>query len=121
MTTEDPAKQFQPDTGRIEVFRSGEGMGIRLDSASAYAGAFISPYYDSLLVKIISHARDLPSCCAKMRRALMEFRVRGVKVRGNKTLFFLCDVTNEKLNEKLKLDFSFCFPDRPTYHFFSTF
>lgn len=81
MTTEDPAKQFQPDTGRIEVFRSGEGMGIRLDSASAYAGAIISPYYDSLLVKIIAHARDLPSSCAKMTRALREFRVRGVKVR----------------------------------------
>lgn len=52
VTTEDPAKGFQPDTGRIEVFRSGEGMGIRLDSASAFAGAIISPYYDSLLVKV---------------------------------------------------------------------
>lgn len=52
VTTEDPAKDFQPDTGRIEVFRSGEGMGIRLDGASAYAGAIISPYYDSLLVKV---------------------------------------------------------------------
>ncbi|KAL7291709.1 hypothetical protein TKK_0014498 [Trichogramma kaykai] len=51
ITTEDPSKQFQPDSGRIEVFRSGEGMGIRLDGASAYAGATISPYYDSLLVK----------------------------------------------------------------------
>ena len=52
VTTEDPAKNFQPDTGRIEVFRSGEGMGIRLDGASAFAGAIISPYYDSLLVKV---------------------------------------------------------------------
>ena len=52
VTTEDPAKSFQPDTGRIEVFRSGEGMGIRLDGASAFAGAIISPYYDSLLVKV---------------------------------------------------------------------
>jgi pyruvate carboxylase len=43
VTTEDPAKNFQPDTGRIEVFRSGEGMGIRLDGASAFAGAIISP------------------------------------------------------------------------------
>lgn len=79
VTTEDPAKNFQPDTGRIEVFRSGEGMGIRLDSASAYAGAIISPYYDSLLVKVIAHAGDLQSSCAKMNRALREFRVRGVK------------------------------------------
>ncbi|KAJ8671619.1 hypothetical protein QAD02_002878 [Eretmocerus hayati] len=52
VTTEDPSKNFQPDTGRIEVFRSGEGMGIRLDGASAFAGAIISPYYDSLLVKV---------------------------------------------------------------------
>ncbi|XP_034951746.1 pyruvate carboxylase, mitochondrial isoform X2 [Chelonus insularis] len=79
VTTEDPAKNFQPDTGRIEVFRSGEGMGIRLDSASAYAGAIISPYYDSLLVKVIAHAADLQSSCAKMNRALREFRVRGVQ------------------------------------------
>lgn len=79
VTTEDPANDFQPSTGRLEVFRSGEGMGIRLDSASAYAGAIISPYYDSLLVKVISHASDLQSSAAKMNRALREFRIRGVK------------------------------------------
>lgn len=79
VTTEDPAKNFQPDTGRIEVFRSGEGMGIRLDGASAFAGAIISPFYDSLLVKVIAHGHDLPSSAAKMNRALREFRVRGVK------------------------------------------
>lgn len=79
MTTEDPAKNFQPDTGRIEVFRSGEGMGIRLDGASAFAGAIISPYYDSLLVKVIASAWDHQSASAKMLRALMEFRIRGVK------------------------------------------
>lgn len=79
MTTEDPAKNFQPDTGRIEVFRSGEGMGIRVDSASAFAGALISPYYDSLLVKVIAHSQNHQSACAKMIRALKEFRIRGVK------------------------------------------
>ncbi|KAG5865885.1 hypothetical protein JTB14_027727 [Gonioctena quinquepunctata] len=79
VTTEDPAKNFQPDTGRIEVFRSGEGMGIRLDGASAFAGAIISPYYHSLLVKVIAHSKDLQSSCAKLNRALREFRVRGVK------------------------------------------
>ncbi|CAB3387025.1 Hypothetical predicted protein [Cloeon dipterum] len=79
VTTEDPAKNFQPDTGRIEVFRSGEGMGIRLDGASAFAGAQISPYYDSLLVKVIAHAGDLQASASKMNRALREFRVRGVK------------------------------------------
>jgi len=86
VTTEDPAKGFQPDTGRIEVFRSGEGMGIRLDGASAFAGAIISPFYDSLLVKVISHAHDLPSSAAKINRALREFRVRGVKVLIAKTI-----------------------------------
>lgn len=73
------------------MFRSGEGMGIRLDGASAFAGAIISPYYDSLLVKVIAHAGDLQASAAKMNRALREFRVRGVKVRlrnnSNKTIF----------------------------------
>ncbi|KAI5731466.1 hypothetical protein M8J77_010414 [Diaphorina citri] len=93
VTTEDPAKNFQPDTGRIEVFRSGEGMGIRLDGASAFAGAIISPYYDSLLVKVIAHAADLQSSCAKMNRALREFRVRGVKTN---IPFLLNVLTNQK-------------------------
>lgn len=64
-----------------QVFRSGEGMGIRLDGASAFAGAIISPYYDSLLVKVISRASDLHASAAKMNRSLREFRIRGVKVR----------------------------------------
>ena len=55
-------------------------MGIRVDSASAFAGAIISPYYDSLLVKIIAHARNHKHACSKMLRALKEFRIRGVKV-----------------------------------------
>jgi len=79
VTTEDPAKNFQPDTGKLEVYRSGEGMGIRLDGASTFAGAIISPYYDSLLVKVISRAQDLASSSAKMNRSLKEFRIRGVK------------------------------------------
>uniref|UniRef100_A0A4W4E5C0 Pyruvate carboxylase n=1 Tax=Electrophorus electricus TaxID=8005 RepID=A0A4W4E5C0_ELEEL len=79
VTTEDPTRGFQPDTGRLEVFRSGEGMGIRLDSASAFQGAVISPHYDSLLVKVIASGKDLPTAAAKMSRALAEFRVRGVK------------------------------------------
>uniref|UniRef100_A0A8C3MKW8 pyruvate carboxylase n=1 Tax=Geospiza parvula TaxID=87175 RepID=A0A8C3MKW8_GEOPR len=69
VTTEDPARGFQPDTGRIEVFRSGEGMGIRLDGASAFQGALISPHYDSLLVKVVAHGPDQPAA----------FRIRGVK------------------------------------------
>ena len=83
LTTEDPARGFQPDTGRIEVFRSGEGMGIRLDSASAFAGAIVSPFYDSLLVKVISKADTLQATAAKLSRSLKEFRIRGVKVRSS--------------------------------------
>ncbi|CAH8442295.1 pyruvate carboxylase, variant 2 [Schistosoma haematobium] len=79
ITTEDPAKQFQPDSGRIEVFQSGEGMGIRVDSASAFAGAIISPYYDSLLVKIIARASNFRLAAKKMLRSLAEFRIHGVK------------------------------------------
>jgi len=71
------------------VFRSGEGMGIRLDSASAFAGAIISPYYDSLLVKVIAHAKNHERACAKMARALTEFRIRGVKVSGYFIYFIL--------------------------------
>ncbi|XP_041926569.1 pyruvate carboxylase, mitochondrial [Alosa sapidissima] len=63
----------------VQVFRSGEGMGIRLDSASAFQGAVVSPHYDSLLVKVISSGKDLPTAAAKMHRALVEFRIRGVK------------------------------------------
>ncbi|XP_030561524.1 pyruvate carboxylase, mitochondrial-like [Drosophila novamexicana] len=93
VTAEDPAHDFQPNTGRIEVFRSGEGMGIRIDSASAYAGAIISPYYDSLLVKVISHASDLKSAASKMDRSLREFRIRGVKTN---IPFLLNVLENEK-------------------------
>ncbi|HEY8431450.1 MAG TPA: biotin carboxylase N-terminal domain-containing protein, partial [Sandaracinaceae bacterium] len=78
VTTEDPQKGFQPDTGRIEVFRSGAGMGIRLDGGTGYAGARVSPDYDSLLVKVTAHARTFEDAVGKLHRALAEFRVRGV-------------------------------------------
>lgn len=61
------------------MYRSGEGMGIRIDSANAFTGAVISPFYDSLLVKIIAQGKDHPAACAKMLRALKEFRIRGIK------------------------------------------
>ena len=80
LTTEDPAMGFMPDYGRIEVYRSGEGMGIRIDSASAFQGASISEHYDSLLVKIIAKANTLQGAASKLNRSLKEFRIRGVKV-----------------------------------------
>ena len=79
MTTEDPANNFLPDTGKIAVYRSGAGNGIRLDGGNAYAGAEITPYYDSLLVKIISHDRTFAGAVRKSERALQEMRIRGVK------------------------------------------
>ncbi|MEZ5354601.1 MAG: pyruvate carboxylase [Bryobacteraceae bacterium] len=79
ITTEDPANNFTPDYGRIHTYRSPAGFGIRLDGASAYGGAVITPYYDSLLVKVTAWAREFPHVCQRMDRALREFRVRGVK------------------------------------------
>jgi pyruvate carboxylase len=79
VTSEDPEHQFQPETGRIEAFRAGEGMGIRMDGGYGYAGAVISPHYDSLLVKVTGHALTFEGAAQKVNRALAEFRVRGMK------------------------------------------
>ncbi len=79
ITTEDPKNDFLPHAGRIDAYRSPVGFGIRLDAGSAYTGAIISPYYDSLLVKISSFGLKFEEAAKKMNRALREFRVRGVK------------------------------------------
>ena len=79
ITTEDPLQQFQPDTGRIEVFRPGSGFGIRLDAGNGYDGANVSPHYDSLLVKVTATASTFEGAAQKLHRSLAEFRVRGVK------------------------------------------
>jgi pyruvate carboxylase len=79
VTTEDPSNRFVPDYGRIQTYRSPAGFGIRLDGASAYGGAVITPYYDSLLVKVTAWGRDFEVACQRMDRALREFRIRGVK------------------------------------------
>ena len=79
ITTEDPANNFTPDYGKLQTYRSPAGFGIRLDGASAYGGAVITPYYDSLLVKISAWAPEFQHACQRMDRALREFRIRGVK------------------------------------------
>jgi len=79
VTTEDPANNFAPDTGRITAYRSGGGNGIRLDGGSVFAGAEISPYYDSLLVKVTTTDFNFAGAIRKAKRALGEIRVRGVK------------------------------------------
>eukprot|EP00095_Tigriopus_kingsejongensis_P008740 snap_masked-scaffold5005_size5124-processed-gene-0.0 protein:Tk08740 transcript:snap_masked-scaffold5005_size5124-processed-gene-0.0-mRNA-1 annotation:"pyruvate carboxylase" len=79
ITTEDPEKGFMPDYGRITNYRSAAGFGIRLDSGNGDAGAVITPYYDSMLVKLTATGRDFETACQRMDRALREFRIRGVK------------------------------------------
>ncbi|KAG6124934.1 hypothetical protein E4U22_000891 [Claviceps purpurea] len=79
ITTEDPAEQFRPDTGKIEVYRSAGGNGVRLDGGNGFAGAVITPYYDSMLVKCTCHGSTYEIARRKVLRALIEFRVRGVK------------------------------------------
>lgn len=79
VTTEDPEKNFQPDTGKIEVYRSSGGNGVRLDGGAGYAGAIITPHYDSLLVKVTCSGSTYEVARRKIVRALVEFRIRGVK------------------------------------------
>lgn len=90
VTTEDPANNFQPDYGKIHTYRSPGGFGVRLDGASAGSGSSVSPYYDSLLVKLTSWGQDFPQACQRMDRALREFRIRGVKTN----ILFLENVVN---------------------------
>ncbi len=78
VTTEDPQNNFIPDYGRITAYRSATGAGIRLDGGTAYSGAVITRYYDSLLVKVTAWAQTPDQTIARMKRALSEFRIRGV-------------------------------------------
>lgn len=79
VTTEDPLNNFMPDTGKIMAYRSGGGFGVRLDAGNAFTGAVITPYYDSLLVKLTTWALTYEHASAKMVRNLREFRIRGIK------------------------------------------
>ncbi len=90
ITTEDPANGFRPDTGRITAYRSPGGAGIRLDGGS-HLGAEISAHFDSMLVKLTCRGRDLSAAIARARRALAEFRIRGVSTN----IPFLMAVVND--------------------------
>jgi pyruvate carboxylase len=79
VTTEDPLNNFMPDTGKIMAYRSGGGFGVRLDAGNAFTGSVITPYYDSLLVKLSTFALNFEQAAAKMMRNLREFRIRGIK------------------------------------------
>ncbi len=92
VTTEDPTNNFAPDTGRITAYRTSGGFGIRLDGATAGAGAEVSPYYDSLLVKVTSWDTTFEGVCRKALRAIQEIHVRGVKTN-------IAFVSNVLMNE----------------------
>ena len=96
VTTEDPKNNFMPDTGKIQVYRTGSGFGIRLDGGNGFTGANISPYYDSLLVKTISYDRTFKGAINKTLRSIKEMRVRGVKTNVG----FLVNVLNNPQFEK---------------------
>src|SRR6478735_2898911 len=130
ITTEDPANGFRPDVGKITGYRSAGGAGVRLDGGTVYSGAEISPHFDSMLVKLTCRGRDYPTAVARARRALAEFRIRGVSTnisflqavlddpdfiaerpellkarvsadRGTKLLTWLAEVTVNKPNGEL--------------------
>jgi pyruvate carboxylase len=90
ITTEDPENNFMPDFGTVLAYRSAEGFGIRLDEGSVYNGVKISPFFDSLLVKVTAHSQSVQDSSAKLRRALLEFRIRGVKTN----IRFLLNIIN---------------------------
>jgi len=92
ITTEDPINNFAPDTGRIEVYRTGSGAGIRLDGGNGFTGSIISPYYDSLLVKLTARARTFKDAIRKSKRSISELKVSGVKTNSS----FLLNVLNTK-------------------------
>ena len=93
VTTEDPLNNFMPDYGKIMTYRSASGFGVRLDGATAASGSIITPYYDSLLVKVTTWAQSTDDCIRRMDRALREFRIRGVKTN----LVFLESLINLSL------------------------
>jgi len=90
ITTEDPHNDFMPDTGQMNVYRTGSGFGIRLDGGNGFTGSIISPYYDSLLVKCTSWARTFDDAIRKSKRALDEIKISGVKTN----IGFLINVLN---------------------------
>ncbi len=92
ITTEDPAENFKPDYGRLVAYRSASGFGIRLDAGSAYSGATISPFFDSMLVKVTAWGMTLDDASNRLHRALREFRIRGVK----SNVGFLLNLLNDK-------------------------
>lgn len=108
ITAEDPENDFKPDHGTIVTYRPAEGFGIRLDPGSVYSGVRISPFFDSLLVKICSHSRTLDGAARKMTRCLQEYRIRGVKTN----MRFVENIVNHEVFKKGEATVNFI-PDHP--------
>lgn len=96
ITTEDPESNFKPDYGTLIAYRNAAGFGIRLDEGSAYQGMKISPFFDSMIVKVTASGRTLSGTANRMLRALSEFRVRGVTTN----ILFLENVISHELFRK---------------------
>lgn len=96
ITTEDPVNNFKPDYGTLLTYRNATGFGVRLDEGSTYPGMKISPFFDSMLVKVSTHGKNMDEAAQKMHRALREFRIRGVK---NNIQFLENLITNQDFIE----------------------
>ncbi|MEW9124984.1 MAG: pyruvate carboxylase, partial [Thermotaleaceae bacterium] len=103
VTTEDPSRDFAPDTGRIDVYRTGSGFGIRLDGGNGFTGSNISPYYDSLLVKTTSWSRTFEDAARKAVRSIKELKISGVRTNAP----FLINVLNHETFKQGQCDTGF--------------
>ncbi|QDK78038.1 pyruvate carboxylase [Spirosoma sp. KCTC 42546] len=103
ITTEDPSNGFKPDFGTITAYRNAAGFGIRLDEGSSYAGMKISPYFDSMIVKVSARGRTLKGATQRLTRALLEFRIRGVKTN----ISFLLNVISHPIFQRGEARVSF--------------
>ena len=113
VTTEDPSNKFIPDYGSIQHYRSAGGMGIRLDAGTAFSGALVTPYYDSMLVKVTASGTNFEDTAHRMDRALNEFRIRGVKTN----IPFLINLINHKDFLKGKCTTRFIDENPDLFHF----
>lgn len=103
ITTEDPANNFMPDTGKIDLYRTSSGFGVRLDGGNGFTGSVITPYYDSLLVKITAFSRTFNDTINKAIRALRETKISGVKTN----IGFIINVLNTEEFHKGTCDTGF--------------
>ena len=103
ITTEDPANNFSPDNGKMDTYRTGSGFGIRLDGGNGFEGAVVSPYYDSLLVKITSFSRTFEDAVRKSIRSIKELNITGIKTNVD----FLINVLNNDIFQHGECDTNF--------------